>query len=47
MMDNCDLTHYYNLVDDIKITEESTAKILDLFQKPYKPTSTLIITPHI
>lgn len=41
MSSGCDLSHYYNLVDDIRISEESSTKILDLFQRQYKPTSTI------
>lgn len=41
MSSDCDLSHYYNLVDDIRISEESSTKILDLFQRQYKPTSTV------
>lgn len=34
-----DLSYYYNLVDDIKISEESSSKILSLFEKQCKPFS--------
>lgn len=35
---DCDLVHLYELVNDIKISEDETSRLLDLFQKQYRPT---------